>query len=191
MIRWLELLSIPHTWENKGKTLRSLLRVSGYGTSQSNVYGACVQRRVPEGSMCVCTVCTVNAPQGSCLHFCSVHVQCAQFTSRSGLMVTKLCPPPPQFRGQAIHRSVFAPWFERFVKKQVRLEDIYCLYPMDWRLVQGILTLWSMGYVCYSKIRLSPTSKKLSVESQKGIIALQICSIENQKRAIAVQSIWR
>ena len=32
---------------------------------------------------------------------------------------------------------------------------------------------------------------KLSVESQKGVIAVQRCSIENQKGAIAVQSLWR
>ena len=30
-----------------------------------------------------------------------------------------------------------------------------------------------------------------SVESQKGVIAAQRCSIENQKRAIAVQSQWQ
>ena len=31
----------------------------------------------------------------------------------------------------------------------------------------------------------------LSVESQKGINDVQICSIENQKGAITVQSVWK
>ena len=31
----------------------------------------------------------------------------------------------------------------------------------------------------------------LSVESQKGVISIQLCSVENQKGAISVQSLWR
>ena len=30
-----------------------------------------------------------------------------------------------------------------------------------------------------------------SAESQKGVIAVQRCSVENQKGAIAVQSLWQ
>ena len=37
----------------------------------------------------------------------------------------------------------------------------------------------------------SVITKKLSVESQKGVIAAQRCSDENQKGAIAVQNQWQ
>ena len=46
-------------------------------------------------------------------------------------------------------------------------------------------------YLCNVKVLYWRDRNMLSVESQKGVNAVQRCSVENQKGAIAVQSQWR
>ena len=50
------------------------------------------------------------------------------------------------------------------------------------------LNLSRVLYVCLSVSLIVCMS---SVESQQGIITIQQCSVENQKDAIAVQSLWQ
>ena len=43
----------------------------------------------------------------------------------------------------------------------------------------------------WSRTPMPPPQINTSVESQNGVIAIQRCSVKNQKGAIAVQSLWR